>query len=84
MEEYSSRLGLFWTKFWKFIYLGICQPQVSSTPMNKQNQPKTQFLNILEETSLHKDYELHTEHLLIMNEQEFEIPNYVNNDHAKI
>ena len=60
------------------------QDQTQESPMNKQNQPKTQFLNILEETSLHKDYELHTEHLLIMNEQEFEIPNYVNNDHAKI
>ena len=60
------------------------QDQTQESPMNKQNQPKTQFLNILEETSLHKDYELHTEHLLIMNEQEFEIPNHVNNDHAKI
>ena len=60
------------------------QDQTQESPMNKQNQPKTQLLNILEETSLHKDYELHTEHLLIMNEQEFEIPNYVNNDHAKI
>ena len=60
------------------------QVQTQESPMNKQNQPKTQFLNILEETILHKDYELHTEHLLIMNEQEFKIPNYVNNDHAKI
>tara|TARA_Y100001956_G_C4030185_1_gene145873 strand:+ start:127 stop:540 length:414 start_codon:yes stop_codon:yes gene_type:complete len=60
------------------------QDQTQESPMNKQNQPKTQLLNILEETSLHKDYELHTEHLLIMNEQEFEIPNHVNNDHAKI
>ena len=56
----------------------------NQTQDQDQTQPKTQFLNILEETSLHKDYELHTEHLLIMNEQEFEIPNYVNNDHAKI
>ena len=60
------------------------QDQTQESPMNKQNQPKTQLLNISEETSLHKDYELHTEHLLIMNEQEFKIPNYVNNDHAKI
>lgn len=60
------------------------QDQTQESPMNKQNQPKTQLLNILEETSLHKDYELHTEHLLIMNEQEFEILNHVNNDHAKI
>ena len=60
------------------------QDQTQESPMNKQNQPKTQLLNISEETSLHKDYELHTEHLLIMNEQEFEIPNHVNNDHAKI
>ena len=60
------------------------QDQTQESPMNKQNQPKTQFLNILEETSLHKDYELHTEHLLIMNEQGFEILNHVNNDHAKI
>ena len=60
------------------------QDQTQEFPVNKQNQPKTQLLNILEETSLHKDYELHTEHLLIMNEQEFEILNHVNNDHAKI
>ena len=60
------------------------QDQTQESPMNKQNQPKTQFLNILEETSLNKDYELHTEHLLIMNEQEFEIPHYVNNDHVKM
>ena len=60
------------------------QDQTQESPMNKQNQPKTQLLNISEETSLHKDYELHTEHLLIMNEQEFEILNHVNNDHAKI
>ena len=60
------------------------QDQTQESPMNKQNQPKTQLLNILEETSLHKDYELHTEHLLIMNEQGFEILNHVNNDHAKI
>ena len=60
------------------------QDQTQESPMNKQNQPKTQLLNILEETSLHKDYELHTEHLVIMNEQEFEILNHVNNDHAKI
>ena len=60
------------------------QDQTQESPMNKQNQPKTQLLNILEETSLHKDYGLHTEHLLIMNEQEFEILNHVNNDHAKI
>ena len=60
------------------------QDQTQESPMNKQNQPKTQLLNISEETSLHKDYELHTEHLLIMNEQGFEILNHVNNDHAKI
>ena len=60
------------------------QDQTQESPMNKQNQPKTQLLSISEETSLHKDYELHTEHLVIMNEQEFEILNHVNNDHAKI
>ena len=60
------------------------QNQTHDPLINKQTQPKTQFLNILKETILNIEYELHMEHLLIMNEQEFDIINYINDAHTKI
>ena len=58
------------------------QDQSQDPLISRQTQSKTQFQNILEEAILNIEYELHTEHLLIINEQEFDLIDYVNGDYS--